>query len=70
MKSRREFLKKCAYAAPLVATVAVRPSFAARAYEGPKGNNGLGNGLDPQPPGNPKPNDEPTAVPGHPHANG
>ena len=22
-----------------------------------KGNNGLGNGLDPQPPGNPKPND-------------
>jgi len=26
--------------------------------KGPKGNNGIGNGLDPQPPGNPPPNDE------------
>lgn len=35
-----------------------------------KGNNGLGNGLDPQPPGDPKPNDEPTAVPGEPNVRG
>ena len=26
--------------------------------KGPKGNNGIGNGIDPQPPGNPPPNDE------------
>ena len=31
------------------------------------GNNGLGNGLDPQPRGNPRPNDAPTAVPGRPN---
>jgi hypothetical protein len=30
------------------------------------GNNGLGNGIDPQPPGNPPVNDGPGAFPGHP----
>jgi hypothetical protein len=30
------------------------------------GNNGLGNGLDPQPPGNPPVNDGPGAFPGNP----
>lgn len=70
MQSRREFLKKGAYVAPLIVTVAVRPGFAVRAYQGPKGNNGLGNGLDPQPPGDPKPNDDPTAIPGQPNAKG
>ncbi len=68
MQSRRDFLKTGAYAAPLILTVAVRPSFAVSAYKPPKGNNGLGNGLDPQPPGDPKPNDEPTAIPGQPNA--
>ena len=32
--------------------------------KGPKGNNGIGNGLDPQPPGNPPPNDEEGDTPG------
>jgi len=32
----------------------------------PKGNNGVGNGVDPQPPGNPKPNDLPGTSPGNP----
>lgn len=31
-----------------------------------KGNNGVGNGVDPQPPGNPKVNDGPGTGPGHP----
>jgi hypothetical protein len=31
-----------------------------------KGNNGLGNGIDPQPPGNPKVNDGPGTSPGNP----
>jgi hypothetical protein len=30
------------------------------------GNNGLGNGIDPQPPGNPPVNDGPGAFPGNP----
>ncbi|MDA0841530.1 MAG: hypothetical protein O2857_27530 [Planctomycetota bacterium] len=32
----------------------------------PKGNNGVGNGLDPQPPGNPPINDGPGTSPGNP----
>lgn len=34
--------------------------------EVPKGNNGVGNGLDPQPPGNPPINDGPGTAPGTP----
>jgi hypothetical protein len=34
-----------------------------------KGNNGVGNGLDPAPPGNPKPNDGPGTGPGNPGNN-
>jgi hypothetical protein len=34
----------------------------------PKGNNGVGNGLDPQPPGNPPINDGPGTSPGNPGA--
>lgn len=65
MDTRRDFLKKTAYVAPLVLTVAVRPTFATGSYgnDQEKGNNGLGNGLDPQPPGDPKPNDDPSAIP-------
>lgn len=33
---------------------------------GSKGNNGLGNGIDPQPPGNPPVNDGPGTSPGNP----
>jgi len=35
-------------------------------HGGPKGNNGVGNGLDPQPPGNPRVNDAPGTTPGSP----
>ncbi|WP_338244457.1 hypothetical protein [Aurantiacibacter hainanensis] len=34
--------------------------------KGPKGNNGLGNGIDPPPPGNPPRNDGPGTAPGKP----
>lgn len=34
--------------------------------KGPKGNNGVGNGSDPQPPGNPPVNDGPGTGPGNP----
>jgi hypothetical protein len=34
--------------------------------KGPKGNNGVGNGIDPQPPGNPPINDGPGTGPGNP----
>ena len=65
--SRRDFLKKVAYTAPLVMTVGVRASYARNAYGGgPKGNNGVGNGEDPQPPGNPPVNDGPGTGPGSP----
>jgi hypothetical protein len=36
----------------------------------PKGNNGVGNGVDPQPPGNPPINDGPDASPGNPDNGG
>jgi VCBS repeat-containing protein len=36
------------------------------AASSPKGNNGVGNGLDPQPPGNPPINDGPDTAPGNP----
>ncbi|AKV01396.1 hypothetical protein AKJ09_08059 [Labilithrix luteola] len=35
-----------------------------------KGNNGVGNGLDPQPPGNPPVNDGPGTSPGNPGRKG
>jgi hypothetical protein len=38
------------------------------APSGPKGNNGVGNGVDPQPPGNPPINDGPGTGPGMPAA--
>ena len=66
MESRRSFLKKGAYLAPVILTAAVRPGFARTTYGGPKGNNGVGNGLDGQPPGNPPINDGPGTGPGHP----
>ena len=74
--SKRELLKKAAYVAPAVLTLKAAPSLAsngsglAEQDRGEKfkekGNNGLGNGFDPQPPGNPKVNDGPGASPGNP----
>jgi len=69
MESRRSFIKKGIYVAPLVLSVSVRPSFAAKPYnigKKQKGNNGVGNGVDPQPPGNPPVNDGPGTSPGNP----
>jgi len=45
------------------ATVVVKPE---NNVSPTKGNNGVGNGLDPQPPGNPPINDGPGTGPGHP----
>jgi hypothetical protein len=46
--------------------MSVRPGFARNTYNRPKGNNGVGNGQDPQPPGNPPINDGPGTGPGNP----
>ena len=70
--SRREVLKKATYVTPAILTLQTIPSFASNGSvlteekDKEKGNNGLGNGIDPQPPGNPKVNDGPGASPGNP----
>jgi hypothetical protein len=62
--SRRSFLKKAAYTAPLILTLKADPAFAS--YGSGHGNNGVGNGLDPAPPGDPRVNDGPGTGPGNP----
>jgi len=70
-QTRRTFVKTVAYVAPAVLTLTATP---ARADHGsqdlnlqkPKGNNGLGNGIDGQPPGDPKVNDGEGTSPGNP----
>ena len=87
--SRRSFLKKAAYTAPLILTLKADPAFASYGSGKPvdekpvntekpwkeekpekdkhaKGNNGVGNGPDPQPPGNPRVNDGLHTGPGNP----
>ncbi len=65
--SRRSFLKKAAYTAPLILTLKAEPAFASYGSGKPvTGNNGVGNGVDPQPPGNPPVNDGPGTGPGAP----
>ena len=70
-ESKREFLKKV-YVTPAIITMAAVPSFASTGsglYENPQnGNNGVGNGIDPPPPGNPPVNDGPGTRPGNPGA--
>ena len=67
-QSRRKFVKKLVYMPPAIATLTVLPAFHAsgsgfeqngRPHGGHvvHGNNGVGNGFDPQPPGNPPIND-------------
>ncbi len=74
-EDRREFLSKytkLALVAPPVITMLLSTSMASPAIAAstggirPKGNNGVGNGLDPQPPGNPPINDGPGTGPGNP----
>jgi hypothetical protein len=73
--SKRELLKKAAYIALAILILKAVPSFAsngsalteqAREKDKQKGNNGVGNGIDPQPPGNPPVNDGPGTSPGNP----
>jgi hypothetical protein len=73
---RRSFLKKAgtfAAVTPPAVTFLLSTSMSSKAIAasgghggGPKGNNGVGNGQDPQPPGNPPINDGSGAGPGHP----
>jgi hypothetical protein len=73
---RREFLKKCgkfAAVTPPAITMLLSTSLTSNAIAKSgrgggriKGNNGVGNGLDPQPSGNPPVNDGPNTSPGNP----
>jgi hypothetical protein len=64
-ESRRSFIKKAAYIAPVVLTLKALPSFAAQGS-----NNGVGQRvLDNQPPGDPPINDGPGTSPGSPGNN-
>ena len=74
--SRREFIRKAAYAAPAVLSLQAMPAIAQNGSPGVtnirvRGNNGLGQLTDdPQPPGNPPINDKPSSVPGNPNNQG
>lgn len=72
--SRRDFVKAAAYTAPAIMTLKALPAFASQGSGnfggGPRGNNGVGNGEDPQPPGNPPINDGRGTGPGNPGNNG
>jgi hypothetical protein len=74
---RRAFLSKfgkAALVAPPAITMLLSTSMSspaiARSAGDPKGNNGVGNGYDPQPPGNPPVNDGEGTGPGNPGNNG
>jgi|1186.fasta_scaffold232456_1 hypothetical protein len=79
-KDRRKFLATCgkfAVVTPPAITMLLSTSLTSDAIAqsgGPtartKGNNGVGNGLDPQPPGNPPINDGPGTGPGNPGRRG
>lgn len=68
--SRRAFVRKAAYVAPAVVTLTVLPAHQAVGSVNTWGNNGVGNGVDPQPPGNPPYNDPPGSGPGDPNNQG
>ena len=71
-ESRRSFIAKAVYVTPLILSLKADPSFASsgsggQSWNGPaNGNNGVGNGEDPAPPGNPPLNDGPGSAPGQP----
>jgi hypothetical protein len=66
-QSRRSFLKTATYVAPLILSLKAESAFASYGSgKSVKGNNGVGNGWDPQPPGNPPVNDGPGTSPGNP----
>ncbi|MDH5231859.1 MAG: hypothetical protein OEZ58_22035 [Gammaproteobacteria bacterium] len=63
--SKRSFIKKAAYIAPVILTLPVSLQLAS-AGSVMHGNNGVGNGLDPQPYGDPPINDGPGTGPSNP----
>jgi hypothetical protein len=71
-ESRRSFITKAVYVTPLILSLKADPSFASsgsgteNSKHPWKGNNGVGNGQDPAPPGNPPVNDGPGTGPGQP----
>jgi hypothetical protein len=70
-QSRRKFVKTATYVVPAILTLKARPAFAQQGSGGPgpspsRGNNGLGNGVDGQPPGSPPVNDGSGTGPGNP----
>ena len=65
-QTRRTFIKTATYVAPAILTLRATPAQADHGSQQPKGNNGVGNGEDPQPPGNPPINDGPGTGPGNP----
>ena len=68
--SKRDFLKKTVYVVPTILTLKAIPSFAGSGSgQAEHGNNGVGNGQDPQPPGNPPINDGIGSGPGSPGKN-
>ena len=77
-RDRRAFLAKAGKAAVIVppamimllSTSMTSPAIGQSSGKAPNGNNGVGNGIDPQPPGNPPINDGPGTGPGNPGAKG
>jgi len=71
---RRKLLASAAFIPPamtmLLSTTLTSPAIAQSAGGIVKGNNGVGNGLDPQPPGNPPINDGAGTGPGNPDNRG
>ena len=66
---RRDFVKKAAYVAPVVLSLSVIPTLAAAGSYSRRhrGNEGVGNGIDPPPPGHTtNRNDYPGTGPGNP----
>ena len=61
--TRRTFIRTATYVAPAILTLKAAPALASR---GSNCNNGVGNGVDCQPPGNPPMNDGPGSFPGNP----
>ena len=68
-RSRRSFVKKAAYVAPVIITLDAMPAIASHKCSG-IGDNGVGDGIDPQPPGNPPINDGPGTGLGNPGRRG
>lgn len=69
-QSRRRFIEQCgrfAVVTPPAMTLLLSTSMNSSAVAASvKGNNGVGNGIDPPPPGNPPVNDGPGTSPGNP----